>query len=174
MINKENAHTIYLAGGCFWGIEAYMKRLPDIYDTEAGYANGSTKNPTYKQVCYGNTGYAETVKVDYDTSKITTEQVLEGFFEIIDPTSVNRQGNDRGNQYRSGIYYVDSKDKAIVEMAVERQKTRYKDQIVTEVLPLENFYPAEEYHQDYLDKNPSGYCHINLNDAVKFIEEQGL
>lgn len=174
IMNKENSHTIYLAGGCFWGVEAYLKKFPGVYDTEVGYANGTTENPTYEQVCYNNTGHAETVKVVYDTSQITTDQLLEGFFKVVDPTSFNQQGNDRGSQYRSGIYYVDEADKDAADKAVNTQKEMYKKEIATEVLPLDNFYPAEDYHQDYLDKNPSGYCHINLKDADEFIEEEGL
>ncbi|PNV62982.1 peptide-methionine (R)-S-oxide reductase [Clostridium sp. chh4-2] len=174
MMNEENLHTIYLAGGCFWGIEAYMKKLPGVYDTDVGYANGDTENPTYEQVCYNNTGHAETVKVVYDPDSISTELLLEGFFKVVDPTSVNRQGNDRGSQYRSGIYYIDEEDKAIAEAAVEKQKEKYTKPVVTEVLPLNNFYLAEDYHQDYLDKNPGGYCHINLNDADEFIAEENL
>lgn len=174
IMNKENSHTIYLAGGCFWGVEAYLKKLPGVYDTEVGYANGTTENPTYEQVCYNNTGHAETVKVVYDTSQITTDQLLEGFFKVVDPTSFNQQGNDRGSQYRSGIYYMDEADKDAADKAVNAQQELYKKEIATEVLPLDNFYPAEDYHQDYLDKNPSGYCHINLKDADEFIEEEGL
>ncbi|CUP75576.1 MULTISPECIES: peptide-methionine (S)-S-oxide reductase MsrA [Hungatella] len=174
MMNNDNLHTIYLAGGCFWGIEAYMKKLPGVRDTDVGYANGNTENPTYEQVCYDNTGHAETVKVVYDPALISTEQLLDGFFKVVDPTSINRQGNDRGSQYRSGIYYVDEADKAIVESAAARQKENYKDPVVTEILPLNQFYLAEDYHQDYLDKNPGGYCHINLNAADEFIGEEGL
>ena len=174
MMNNDNLHTIYLAGGCFWGIEAYMKKLPGVRDTDVGYANGNTENPTYEQVCYDNTGHAETVKVVYDPALISTEQLLDGFFKVVDPTSINRQGNDRGSQYRSGIYYVDEADKAIAESAAARQKETYKDPVVTEILPLNQFYLAEDYHQDYLDKNPGGYCHINLNAADEFIGEEGL
>ena len=174
MMNNDNLHTIYLAGGCFWGIEAYMKKLPGVRDTDVGYANGNTENPTYEQVCYDNTGHAETVKVVYDPALISTEQLLDGFFKVVDPTSINRQGNDRGSQYRSGIYYVDEADKAIAESAAARQKENYKDPVVTEILPLNQFYLAEDYHQDYLDKNPGGYCHINLNAADEFIGEEGL
>lgn len=174
MMNNDNLHTIYLAGGCFWGIEAYMKKLPGVRDTDVGYANGHTENPTYEQVCYDNTGHAETVKVVYDPALISTEQLLDGFFKVVDPTSINRQGNDRGSQYRSGIYYVDEADKAIAESAAARQKENYKDPVVTEILPLNQFYLAEDYHQDYLDKNPGGYCHINLNAADEFIGEEGL
>ena len=174
MMNNDNLHTIYLAGGCFWGIEAYMKKLPGVRDTDVGYANGNTENPTYEQVCYDNTGHAETVKVVYDPALISTEQLLDGFFKVVDPTSINRQGNDRGSQYRSGIYYVDEADKAIAESAAARQKENYKDPVVTEILPLNQFYLAEEYHQNYLEKNPGGYCHINLNAADEFIGEEGL
>ncbi|MCD7992255.1 MAG: peptide-methionine (S)-S-oxide reductase MsrA [Clostridia bacterium] len=174
MMNNDNLHTIYLAGGCFWGIEAYMKKLPGVYDTDVGYANGTVENPTYEQVCYNNTGHAETVKVVYDPMSISTEQLLDGFFKVVDPTSVNRQGNDRGSQYRSGIYYTDEADKAIAEAVVARQREKYTAPIATEILPLDNFYLAEDYHQDYLDKNLGGYCHINLNDADTFIEEEGL
>ena len=174
MMNNDNLHTIYLAGGCFWGIEAYMKKLPGVRDTDVGYANGNTENPTYEQVCYDNTGHAETVKVVYDPALISTDQLLDGFFKVVDPTSINRQGNDRGSQYRSGIYYVDEADKAIAESAAARQKENYKDPVVTEILPLNQFYLAEDYHQDYLDKNPGGYCHINLNAADEFIGEEGL
>ena len=151
-----------------------MKKLPGVYDTDVGYANGNTEDPTYEQVCNENTGHAETVKVVYDTSQITTKQILDGFFKVVDPTSFNRQGNDSGSQYRSGIYYVDEKDKTAAETAVQEQKEKYKEEIVTEVLPLDHFYLAEDYHQDYLYKNPGGYCHINLKEADDFIEEEGL
>ncbi len=170
----KNPHTIYLAGGCFWGIEAYMKKLPGVYDTDVGYANGNTQDPTYEQVCYDNTGFAETVKVSYDPSVISTEQILDGFFRVVDPTSLDRQGNDHGNQYRSGIYYVDAEDKDTATAAIKKQQADYMDPIVTEVLPLDSFYTAEDYHQDYLDKNPGGYCHINLGVADAFIKEQQL
>lgn len=125
MISGEDLHTIYLAGGCFWGIEAYVKKLPGVSSTDVGYANGNTENPSYKEVCYNNTGHAETVKVVYDTSRISTDQLLDGFFKVVDPTSVNRQGNDRGSQYRTGIYYVDEADQAIAKAAVARQEEKY-------------------------------------------------
>ena len=173
-IKDEDLHTIYLAGGCFWGLEAYMKKLPGVYDTDVGYANGMMEDPTYEEVCYNNTGHAETVKVVYDTSRISTEQLLDGFFKVVDPTSVNKQGNDRGSQYRSGIYYTDEADKDVADAAVAGQQEKYQAAIATEVMPLDNFYLAEDYHQDYLDKDPGGYCHINLGDADQFIEEEGL
>ncbi|BDF44765.1 peptide-methionine (R)-S-oxide reductase MsrB [Eisenbergiella sp.] len=170
--NTDKIHTIYLAGGCFWGLEAYMKKLPGVLDTAVGYANGATENPTYEQVCSGKTGHAETVRVDYDRTCISTVRLLEGFFHVVDPTSVDRQGNDRGNQYRSGIYYVEEADRDIAEKVREEQARKNTRPVVTELLPLTAFWPAEEYHQDYLDKNPGGYCHINLNRAEEFIREK--
>ena len=152
--------TLYLAGGCFWGLEAYLKRLPGVRGTVVGYANGSTENPSYHDVCRWNTGHAETVAVTYDPRVLPTDVLLDAFFEAIDPTSVDRQGNDRGTQYRSGIYWTDEADLPAIEAALLRQQARYTSPIVTEVEPLDGFYPAEEYHQNYLEKNPNGYCHI--------------
>lgn len=151
---------IYLAGGCFWGVEKYLSLIPGVLKTEVGYANGKTANPTYEQVCRENTGHSETVKVVYDDRRIALRALLMRFFEVIDPTSVNKQGNDRGEQYRTGIYYTDPGEKAEIEAALEDLQTRYEKTVVVEALPLENYYAAEDYHQGYLDKNPSGYCHI--------------
>lgn len=172
--NAGNLHTIYLAGGCFWGLEAYLLRLPGVRGTVVGYANGSTENPSYRDVCNWNTGHAETVAVTYDRRILPTDVLLEAFFEAIDPTLLNRQGNDRGTQYRSGIYWTDEADLPSIESALLRQRARCIDPIVTEVEPLDGFYPAEEYHQDYLAKNPGGYCHINLHDADEFVKRMGL
>lgn len=174
MSKPENTKDIYLAGGCFWGIEAYLNELPGVFETDVGYANGNTENPTYEDVCYKNTGHAETVHVVYDPAVIDLDTLLRGYFNVVDPTTVNKQGNDRGSQYRSGIYYNDEADLAIINATVEAEQKKYTQAIVTEVLPLKNYYSAEEYHQDYLDKNPGGYCHINLNDADSFIKENGL
>ena len=171
---KADLHTIYLAGGCFWGLEAYLKRLPGVRRTVVGYANGSTENPSYRDVCNWNTGHAETVAVTYDRRIIPTDMLLDGFFEAIDPTSVNRQGNDQGTQYRSAIFWQDEADLAIIEAAVRRQQARWADPVATEVEPLDGFYPAEEYHQDYLAKNPGGYCHIDLRGADAFAARMGL
>ena len=154
---------IYLAGGCFWGTEAYFSRLNGVIDTLCGYANGKTANPTYEEVCLGNTGHAETVLVEYNSLIITIEKLLTEFFRTIDPTTKNRQGNDIGIQYRSGIYFVDEADAPIIQSYVLNMQIQYSKPIITEVLPLLNFYPAEEYHQHYLDKNPNGYCHVNLD-----------
>lgn len=152
--------SIYLAGGCFWGVEKYLSFIPGVLLTETGYANGKTENPTYEQICHNNTGHAEAVKVIYDSEKLTLKQLLKRFFEIIDPTSLNRQGNDIGEQYRTGIYYTDLNDKDEIFMALNELQMQYDNPIVVEAMPLENYYPAEEYHQNYLNKNPSGYCHI--------------
>lgn len=156
---------IYLAGGCFWGVEGYFKRIEGVKDTTCGYANGKTANPSYEDVCRHNTGHAETVRVLFDTDVINLEDLLIYYFRIIDPVSVNKQGNDVGTQYRTGIYYTDGSLLPVIKAAVEREQRKYNEKIAVEVLPLENFYSAEEYHQNYLDKNPNGYCHINLNLA---------
>ena len=156
---------IYLAGGCFWGVEGYFKRIEGVKDTTCGYANGKTANPSYEDVCRHNTGHAETVRVLFDTDVINLEDLLIYYFRIIDPVSVNKQGNDVGTQYRTGIYYTDESLLPVIKAAVEREQRKYNEKIAVELLPLENFYSAEEYHQNYLDKNPNGYCHINLNLA---------
>lgn len=154
---------IYLAGGCFWGVEEYFSRIEGVVDTDVGYANGTKLEPTYKEVCTGLTGHSETTYVKYDESIVTLEHLIQRLFRIIDPTLLNRQGGDIGNQYRTGIYYTDEADvKTIVKVKDEEQK-KYKDSIVTEILPLEYYYPAEEYHQDYLKKNPGGYCHVDMS-----------
>jgi len=154
---------IALAGGCFWGVDEYFSRKKGVISTKAGYANGIKENPTYNEVCTGRTGHAETVLVKYDEAVITLEEILEKFFKVIDPTILNRQGNDRGTQYRTGIYYLDEADIPKIEEFIESKRSEYSAPIVTEILPLKNFYDAEEYHQDYLKKNPRGYCHIDLN-----------
>lgn len=156
---------IYLAGGCFWGVEGYFKKIEGVKDTTCGYANGKTANPSYEDVCRHNTGHVETVRVLFDTDVINLEDLLIYYFRIIDPVSVNKQGNDVGTQYRTGIYYTDESLLPVIKAAVEREQRKYNEKIAVEVLPLENFYSAEEYHQNYLDKNPNGYCHINLNLA---------
>jgi len=160
-------NTIYLAGGCFWGVEGYFKRIEGVKDTTCGYANGRTKNPSYEDVCRHDTGHAETVKVDFDDEVISLEDLLIYYFRIIDPVSVNKQGNDVGTQYRTGIYYTDESQLLVIKAAIESEQRKYNEKIAVEVLPIENFYSAEEYHQDYLDKNPNGYCHINLGLAYE-------
>ena len=152
--------TIYFAGGCFWGTEHYFKMIKGVVGTTVGYANSIMENPSYKDVCSGDTLAAETVKVDYDPSLVSLEFLTRMFFHAIDPTSLNRQGNDVGTQYRTGIYYTDNEDLAEIYKVFEEQRSTTEGEIVVEVKALQNFYAAEDYHQDYLDKNPDGYCHL--------------
>lgn len=154
---------IIVAGGCFWGVEEFFSRINGVIETAVGYANGRTTNPTYEDVCYKNTGYAEACHIKYDESKISLESLLDKFWTIINPTTLNRQGNDVGSQYRTGIYYVDEGDLEVILRSKEKVQKSYEKKVVTEVKPLENYYKAEEYHQEYLKKNPGGYCHIKLD-----------
>lgn len=154
---------IYFAGGCFWGVEEYFSRVNGVIETKVGYANGTKENPTYEEVCTGTTKHAETVYIRYDDSIVTLEELLQKFFNIIDPTLLNRQGGDIGNQYRTGVYYVDEEDKNKIAKFMEEVQKDYRQKIVTELLPLKCFYLAEDYHQKYLKKNPNGYCHIDLS-----------
>ena len=154
-------NKIVVAGGCFWGVEAYFKKKQFIIDTTVGYANSSVDDPGYKLVCTGSTNATEAVELEYEGE---LDAVLETLFHIIDPTLLNRQGNDRGSQYRTGIYYQTEQEKAAIEAYIDSIRSNYAKPVVTEVKKLENFWIAEEYHQDYLVKNPGGYCHIDLND----------
>jgi peptide methionine sulfoxide reductase msrA/msrB len=158
---------IYLAGGCFWGTEQYLQNVQGILETEVGYANGNTENPTYEEVCHNNTGHAETVKVVYDSGFISLSFILDLYYDVINPVSVNRQGGDTGVQYRTGVYYVDAKDEEVIQESIAKLQKQYKEKIAIEVKPLENYYKAEEYHQKYLDKNPNGYCHIGKDKFEK-------
>nr|WP_208119809.1 bifunctional peptide-methionine (S)-S-oxide reductase MsrA/peptide-methionine (R)-S-oxide reductase MsrB [Spirabiliibacterium pneumoniae] len=163
--------TIYLAGGCFWGLEAYFERIDGVVDAVSGYANGHTQNPSYQDVIAGS-GHAETVRVDYDPSKVSLHDILRRYFRVIDPTSVNKQGNDRGVQYRTGIYYTDEAERAQIEQDITHEQSKYRKPIVVEVQPLRQFFEAEDYHQDYLRKNPNGYCHIDVSLADKPLEAE--
>lgn len=163
---------IYFAGGCFWGVQKYFDLVDGVTATSVGYANGKTENPTYEDVSWNNTGYAETVKVIYDPSIVSLDRLLRLFYEIIDPTSINRQGNDRGTQYRSGVYYVDQQDRDTIDKSIVELQKKYDKPLVVEVKPLENFYLAEEYHQKYLDKNPGGYCHIGSDKFAAVAESR--
>lgn len=158
---KMDKKEIYFAGGCFWGTEHFFSLVPGVKSTEAGYANSKVPSPSYQEVCSGRTGAAETVKVVYDPDSVSLPFLIDLYFETIDPTILNRQGNDVGTQYRTGIYYNDAAARAVIEEAIERERTRYARPIVVQVKQLENFYAAEDYHQQYLVKNPGGYCHIN-------------
>jgi peptide methionine sulfoxide reductase msrA/msrB len=152
--------VIYLAGGCFWGTEKYLASIRGVLSTEVGYANGNTENPTYEEVCHNHTGHAETVRVTYDPATLPLPFLLELFFAVINPVAVNRQGNDCGTQYRTGIYYADAADRPVAVRSVAELQKRHAEPVAVEVLPLANFTEAEAYHQKYLDKNPNGYCHI--------------
>lgn len=154
---------IYYAGGCFWGVEEYFSRIPGVCGTAAGYANGSVENPTYEQVCAQGTGFAEAVRVRYDPAVVSLRLLTQQFFKIIDPVSVNRQGSDRGEQYRTGIYYTDGADLRVLRTVMDGVRGRYAAPLAVELGPLVNFYPAEDYHQDYLKKTPGGYCHIDFS-----------
>jgi peptide methionine sulfoxide reductase msrA/msrB len=155
--------VIYLAGGCFWGVEAFISRLKGVNSTEVGYANGFDLAPTYEKVCTGKTGHAETVKVTYNPEIISLDDILENFFKIIDPYAKNRQGPDIGTQYRTGIYWQEESQKAIVIDFLRKKQKLSSKRIVTEAHQIHNFYPAEGYHQKYLERNPQGYCHVDLS-----------
>lgn len=158
--------TIYLAGGCFWGVDAYFKEIEGVEKTQVGYANGLTEDTFYENL--KNSDHAEAVKVTYDDSKISLESLLEYFYYIIDPFSVNKQGADKGRQYRTGIYLEDGKTLEKVRKFLEGKQKNEEEKIQVEVEKLKNFIKAEEYHQDYLKKNPNGYCHVNLLDRPDF------
>lgn len=166
--NEEGLKKIYLAGGCFWGVEEYFSHLEGIISTIVGYANGNTENPSYEQVCCGDTGFAEAVEIIYNPQILNTQELLEHYFSIINPISINHQGNDRGIQYRTGIYYTDNCDKDIINSFIKEKQKNYNEKIAVEYMPIKNFYKAEDYHQQYLKKNPQGYCHIDLSEIKKY------
>ena len=151
--------TIYLAGGCFWGMQKFLDQFDGVLHTEVGYANGPDRAPSYEEVCRSS-GHAETVRVDYDPARLTLTRLLEYYFMVIDPLSVNRQGGDQGVQYRTGIYYTDESQRPEIDAVWQAEEEKAGAGLAVELEPLRNFFPAEEYHQKYLDKNPGGYCHI--------------
>ena len=170
----NNSKSIIFGGGCFWGVQHYFKQVKGVLNTVVGYTAGNYKSPTYKLVCSGKTGHSEVCKVDYDLSKTNLNILLEHFFFIIDPTILNQQGNDVGTQYRTGIYYNDEEDLKTIQNYIDSIRKNYKSPIVVEVLPATEFYSAEEYHQDYLEINIGGYCHIGsakIRAATKVDEE---
>jgi peptide-methionine (S)-S-oxide reductase len=152
--------TATLAGGCFWGVEELVRKLPGVIDTTVGYAGGTLDQPRYEDVKKGKTGHAESLQIVFDPSKITFGEILDFFFRLHDPTTPNRQGNDVGTQYRSAIFYHDDKQRLAAESAKQRAQAKWPRPIVTEIVPFKNFYEAEDFHQDYLQRNPHGYtCH---------------
>ena len=164
-VSFDPAHlrSIHLAGGCFWGVEAYMARIPGVADAVSGYANGRTDHPTYEDVCRRDTGHAEAVRVLYDPDRVTLKTLLEAYLRIIDPTTRSRQGNDVGTQYRTGIYTESEADAAVARAVLDEERRRHIRPVVTELEPLHNWTTAEDYHQDYLEKNPDGYCHVDFS-----------
>ena len=155
------SETIVLGGGCFWCTEAVFKEVRGITDVESGYSNGTVERPSYEAVCTGTTGHNEVVKLEYDPAQITLRQILEIFFTVHDPTTLNRQGNDVGTQYRSGIYWTTAEQQRFAEGFVAQLEAEkiFGRKVVTEVLPLTNYWPAEDYHQDFFERNPfQGYC----------------
>lgn len=168
---------ICFAGGCFWGVEEYFARVPGVLATTAGYANGrppaNGSAPTYEQVCTGRTGFAEAVLVRYDPRAMELRTLAELFFTIIDPLSRDRQGNDVGNQYRTGIYYVHDTDRAVLEHVMAAQQARHAGPLAVELAPLRTFFAAEDYHQRYLRKNPGGYCHISFASLEQVKAKRG-
>lgn len=159
--------TIYLAGGCFWGVQHYFDQFDGILKTTVGYANGNTENPVYKDVKKGLTRHAETLEIEYDDTVISLPKILDLYFDIIDPISVNQQGEDVGISYRTGIYYVDEKDLEMIQTKYDEIQKQYDSALAVELEPLKNFFNAEEYHQKYLDKNPGAYCHIPASKFKK-------
>ena len=151
--------TIYLAGGCFWGMQQFFDQFDGVVRTEVGYANGPDKAPTYEEVC-ADSGHAETLRIDYDETVISLNALLDYYFMVIDPLSVNRQGHDEGIQYRTGIYWTDEKQLPEIEAVYREKEKAVGAKLAVELEPLRNFFSAEEYHQKYLVKNPGGYCHI--------------
>ena len=166
--SNEVQNVIYLAGGCFWGLEHLMQSIPGVIDAKSGYANGTCRaDADYETVCKGNTGFRETVRVEYDPEKISLDALLLAYFYVIDPTVQNQQGNDVGSQYQTGIYYTNDMAKETAQRIYDIEKSR-RTRFFVEFGPLINFFSAEEYHQNYLEKNPDGYCHIPLAEIELF------
>jgi peptide methionine sulfoxide reductase msrA/msrB len=166
--SAQNTETAIFAAGCFWGVQEYFSRVKGVIKSESGYTGGTKKNPTYEEVCTGKTGHAESVRVIFDPKVVSYERLLKHFWELHDPTSLNKQGNDIGSQYRSAVFYTNPKQEMAAKSSLEKlaKSGKYSKKIVTEILPAKEFYPAEEYHQNYLKKNPQGYCHIDLRKAT--------
>ena len=152
---------IYLAGGCFWGVEHFLSLIDGVTETTVGYANSDIDTPSYEDLKQHRSSASETVEVIYDENKISLKEILDLFFMIIDPTLLDQQGHDIGHQYRTGIYYIDNNDIELIKQELNDLQNKYTKPIVTELLPLDNFTKAEDYHQDYLIKNPQGYCHVD-------------
>lgn len=170
VVDEKKLETIALGAGCFWCIEAVLERVKGVASADSGYCNGEVENPTYKQVSSGRSGHAEVVEVKFDPSVLPLEKLLDIFFDMHDPTTLNRQGADRGTQYRSGIYFAnDAQKKTAIEVTKRwNESGHYKDPIVTEIVKAEKFYPAEDYHQDFYENQPKyGYCQVVIVPKLK-------
>lgn len=152
--------TIFLAAGCFWGAQHYLKQIHGVVETETGFANGNTERPTYEEVYTDRTGYAEAVRVVFDPEVLPLKRLVQLYFDCIEPTSVNQQGEDRGTRYRTGVYYIEPEDRLTIQEVYDDVQRGYSAPLAVEVEPIRNFFPADESHQDYLDKHPDGYCHL--------------
>jgi peptide-methionine (S)-S-oxide reductase len=170
-----NAETLVLGGGCFWCVEAAYELVPGVLAAESGYAGGKRPNPTYEQVCTGVSGHAEVVKITFDPAKVTRAELVDYFWDIHNPTTLNRQGADVGTQYRSVIYYANDAEKALILASRDRANPGWDGKIVTEISPLPEFYPAEDYHQDYYRKNPgAGYCQVVIRPKIDKLKKNPL
>ena len=175
VFKEEDLASVALAGGCFWGTQAFMDRVPGVARTQVGYANGTTPNPSYQDVCRGDTGHAETVYVWYDVTKTSLRAILTAYFSIIDPTSLNHQGEDHGVQYRTGVYLTGPNveaDRTVAEEVFAVESKKHDKPLAVELKTLSAFYPAEEYHQKYLEKNPGGYCHVDFGHLEEIPSEE--
>lgn len=162
------SESIVLAGGCFWCVEAVFRRYPGVISADSGYAGGTTPNPSYEQVCTGGTGHAEVVKVEFDSDRVSLDEILDLFWRAHDPTTLNRQGADVGTQYRSAVFYRDDSQRAIAEKSRDRAQSEFADPIVTEIVRLDTFYPAEQYHRDFYENNPRhGYCRVVIEPKIR-------
>ena len=171
----KKMQVIYFAGGCFWGTEHFFQQIQGVVRTETGFANGreDLPEPTYEQVYTDSTGFAETVKVEFDETKVSLEFLVRMFFWAIDPLSLNQQGHDVGTRYRTGVYYVSEEQKAVIEAVFAEEQQKYSEEMKVELLPLKNYWPADEYHQKYLDKHPDGYCHLPM-ELFRWAKEQRM
>ncbi len=172
-MNTNKIETATFGGGCFWCMEAVFERLPGVKSVTSGFAGGHTTNPTYEQVCTGDTGHAEVTQIEFDPVKISYEKLLDVFWQAHDPTTLNRQGADEGTQYRSVILYHDEAQKAAAEKSKAAAQKQFKHPIVTEIVPFTKFYPAEKYHQDYYDNNrDAGYCRVVIAPKLEKLEKE--
>ena len=161
--NEENLQSAYLAGGCYWGLEDLIRKIPGVFDTNVGFSGGHIKNVSYKEVTKGDTGHAESIEIKFDSNKLSYEGLLFNFFKMHNPTTINQQGNDKGTQYRSSIFYINEQQKKVALNTIDivNKSNEWSKPVITEVVPFTNFYPAEESHQNYILKNPDGYsCHF--------------